>query len=946
MAELQPPNNNLQDFWKTLWHIDVKKDHPSEYDQDIVNRFLPNSMYVSTFGCNNNIISQAGIQSGLNPARIRGGILNKEDIFNCLIEGGPRTYSDLYDIAQGHLQMTQPEIYNLNPTLVGQNVSYVVSSFTLDGNGLNNFIEHPTSLFVDVALNIKDLISTYNNQASAEKPLVYAYTREIQNDPAFKITYETIAGKSVEEKRRLLGNKNNFYYEKLPPANGEKVVYPAFNNNNPMSYFYCKYPVFLKYNHLHKHNYTLDVTLSVQTQNGLIVIPEGANEAGAINKSKVGQLAVWNKYPDSIRKELVFISKHHGDVAQSLVINRKILLENPGQPPKQLNSQNFQSAFVSFDLNAITKALTFGVPYIFMYAIKQKESAKRQRITRGGVKRGRENSNEEDDYSDKKVLVWKKIQTGVTVPEIAQIEPVSPLEQTNNTIRSYNELIEKLRTHIPNYIQLIKNKIQEYINTTDSPIIKYRNILRLGINLAVFFSQLSNNILPEITDELSYHQIIVKQKEMETVYNLTNRLINKMIVYDRRGNFKGYRLIFISLEKEILIDLEKYVSGIIEPIFPAKNSIESIDLEYTWGLESYGRVSPRGCRITTKLNSSWGMDILKKVHTDIKRFDEQFSEQLENQRIASLIVNKLREVISNDPNKVNTFNNGIAFIGINEQIMEGGARLLPRLRERIQSPLQKQREKRFNNITRKNRQLLTTNISKEDLTQYNGMLMELNDIDAHCQYILESIILYGYMNKLSKENYQKIGKMSLSKFMNKVYGQSTKQVGGDSTAEIISQIQSMISTMDTQASTVGREEISLFDEPDTEMIEAEVEEDEESQFNIYSTYSVLFQYQELVNLLSEQESITRVLNFIQRIPRGEAARGRVRHYAEIENKLKEIKSKLNQIQDVYTKQEEELEAGVSSIIQTAGKRYRKYKTIKKSKKSKNKVKRKTSKRLK
>ena len=944
MAELEPPNSNLQDFWKTLWHIDVKKDHPSEYDQDIVNRFLPNSTYTSTFGCNNNIISQAGVQSGLNPSGIRGGILNKDDIFNCLIEGGPRTYSDLYDIAQGNLQMAQPEIYTLNSALLGQNISYVVSSFTLDGNGLNNFIEHPTSLFVDVALNIKDLISTYNNQATAEKPLVYAYTREIQNDPAFKITYETIAGKSVEEKRRLLGNKNNFYYEKLPPANGEKVVYPAFNDNNPMSYFYCKYPVFLKYNHLHKHNYTLDVTLSVQTQNGLIVIPEGANEAGAINKSKVGQLAVWNKYPDSIRKELVFISKHHGDVAQSLVINRKISLENPGQPPKQINSQNFQSAFVSFDLNAITKALTIGVPYIFMYAIKQKESVKRQRITRGGVKRGRENSNEENDYSDKKVLVWKKIQTGVTVPEIAPIEPVNPLEQTNNIIQNYNELIQELRTHLPNYIQLIKNKIQEYINTTDSSVIKYKNILRLGINLGVVFSQLSNYIIPEILDELSYHQIIVKLKEMETIYNLTNRLINKIIVHDRRGKFKGYRLAFVSLEKEILIDLEKYVNGILEPIFPAKNSIESIDLEYTWGLESYGRVSPRGCRITTKLNSSWGMDILKKVYIDIKRFDEQFSEQLENQSIASLIVNKLREVISSDANKVNTFNNGIAFIGINEQLMEGGARMVPRIREFLQSPLQKQKQKQklLNNITRKNRQIITSNISKEELTEYNGILMELNDIDAHCQYILESIILYGYMNQLSKENYQKIGKMSLSKFMNKVYGQSIKQVGGDSTAEIISQIQSMISTMNTQASNVGREEISLFDEPDVEMTDGE----EDSQFNIYSTYSVLFQYQELVNLLSEQESITRVINFIQRVPRGEAARGRVRHYAEIENKLKVIKNKLDQIQDVYTKQEEELEAGISPKIQMGGRRYRKYKTIKKSRKTKNKVKRKTSKRFK
>ena len=30
-----PPNDALQDFWKTLWHVDVYKDHGNDYNADI-----------------------------------------------------------------------------------------------------------------------------------------------------------------------------------------------------------------------------------------------------------------------------------------------------------------------------------------------------------------------------------------------------------------------------------------------------------------------------------------------------------------------------------------------------------------------------------------------------------------------------------------------------------------------------------------------------------------------------------------------------------------------------------------------------------------------------------------------------------------------------------------------------------------------------------------------
>ena len=35
-----PLNDALQDFWKTLWHVDVYKDHKNDYNAKIINNFL------------------------------------------------------------------------------------------------------------------------------------------------------------------------------------------------------------------------------------------------------------------------------------------------------------------------------------------------------------------------------------------------------------------------------------------------------------------------------------------------------------------------------------------------------------------------------------------------------------------------------------------------------------------------------------------------------------------------------------------------------------------------------------------------------------------------------------------------------------------------------------------------------------------------------------------
>jgi hypothetical protein len=73
---------------------------------------------------------------------------------------------------------------------------------------------------------------------------------------------------------------------------------------------------------------------------------------------------------DNLLKEIVFISKHHGDVAQSLVKFRDVQMKcplPPDTPDKTINTADYKATFVSIDVNAIIKALTIETPIILMY---------------------------------------------------------------------------------------------------------------------------------------------------------------------------------------------------------------------------------------------------------------------------------------------------------------------------------------------------------------------------------------------------------------------------------------------------------------------------------------------------------------------------------------------------------------------------------------------------
>jgi hypothetical protein len=166
------PNDRLLDFWKTLWHVDVHKDHQAGYDKDVVNSYLPDATYRTTQTIGDNYISTAGQEANRNGGD--GNVLGFAELFQYL------TKVNFSDIQK--LKPNAPEFNaELNADVMGKAVNYKIKVFDDKGNAegskLDEFIgDNNIALFVDTSSHLPELLQNYN----AAKTIAYAYTREIE----------------------------------------------------------------------------------------------------------------------------------------------------------------------------------------------------------------------------------------------------------------------------------------------------------------------------------------------------------------------------------------------------------------------------------------------------------------------------------------------------------------------------------------------------------------------------------------------------------------------------------------------------------------------------------------------------------------------------------------------------------------------------------------------
>jgi hypothetical protein len=717
------PSKELEDFWKTLWHVDVFKDQESSYDKDIVNGYLfdntytTNQPYTKMVGTkdtkyNISVATEKASRYGGNEIRGTTPLLGKEELFEYLT--GIKDFTTFVKKDIGY-----SEEVILNKKLMGDGIKYEVKVFDEQGNlygpngktkinKLPEYIGNPLALYVDTTSHLPDLLLNYKKGGG--QPIIYAYSREIQSDPAEKSTYLSITDANFDKslgKGAILDLKEilkeTFYYE-LPSKesdskNPESLVYAPYSNTDGLSYFYCKYPVFLSNEGINdEKKKTLRVEISYVKKDGdkerIIVVPEGANTAGAFNKIASNLKKILGVKDNNEKKEMMFISKHHGDVAQSLVKFRDINMKcpiKPKQTPDIINTSDYKAAFVSIDLNAITKALTVGIPYIFMYPPAQyRDKAK------GG-----------------KMIVWKnnnlntprnqfESEKKYTLDQNQRV--IEGLQKYNDNIKDINENLDKYNTKVTSVFSETKFKIlsdEEFdpskATTLDAIAKKYAEILKFGFRIATLSKFLPQNKLSKleafdkstdingitIDDETSDEEIIEKIREIKKIQvelsDKEKEFSQIPSTYQKILTMNGDNLETISVDKDIVLKFEtSALKAEAERRMPAKvyfqmgrradkrilEMWDMINLSYNFGDLKFESLL---CREGTKLNNCWGIDIIHFIYSNLNIYNSNYAKDFVTkiQDLVSKIPDSLQPLDKKLPRKIDTFRYGIELLGIN-----------------------------------------------------------------------------------------------------------------------------------------------------------------------------------------------------------------------------------------------------------------------------------------
>ncbi len=765
------PTPELLDFWKTLWHVDVYKDHGKTYNDKIINRFLPDANYTTTQLINGYKISTAGLPANRNGGD--GNVLGFAELFEYLTT---KKFADIQKKDKDGKYIYYPGFKTnsqLNEKLMGGKiVNYEIQVFDDKGFGNNNKSEiadfiggHKIALFVDTSSHLPELIQNYDKKEN----IAYAYTREIENDPASKTTYLTI--KPPDQ------NQNNFFYEKEAPTNPTVIAYPPYSPataQDGMSYFYCKYPVFLSNNGIREQKkYNLKATLSyIRDDNKTITITDGANTANAFDKFKEGLKKILGIKSDDIIKEIVFISKHHGDVAQSLVKFRDVRMECPKNPGTLINTADYKATFVSIDVNAIIKALTIETPIIFMYP------------------------------PDKdRIIVWKN--NSLNSPEI-QFE--SETKFTNElqaklleSVKKYND--QALHAQINKAMVDAKAQINLNIEANDIKDSQnleyyaslYKDILQLAVHISTLLRYIPDKEL-KMVDSNDFN----KQAEIDTIIasadtfeqkntklkNIQKELSQKeaelvIPIQYRTLLVTGFNLEAVSFEKEVILEFKKYQKEAKEAVLPQakvragptysfKQGDKRVDhmwevtnLNYNIGDFSIDSLS---CRFGTKLNISWAFDVIHYCYNNLGEYKDNFIKTLYN------IVAKAPS-IDGKPTKLDTFKFGLGLVGIPLPAdLAGGSKTLTITQ--VQTPITLPKNIIFNK-TVKNNKVKNKSAEKEPL-EIVALRTEYNDMIGHLEFMLVIMYLYKYYNRIPYSAFQLVGLEIYQNFLRKYLGQIMK----------------------------------------------------------------------------------------------------------------------------------------------------------------------------
>jgi hypothetical protein len=277
----------IEDFYRKLWHCDVKKDHGKSYDRDIVNSLLP--------------------------VNLTGAVPSKESLFNSIVTGfQPHVDIDFTGRCEVPCIDASYE-YKVFPINTQQNVRQVASSINaflgdLEVIKITDTTRHGAELLVHLS-NVKQ-----------------AHTREVEYDAAGKMNPDSLSG----------SDKNTFktkFYVELPgggvnPKGLQYIPYTSSNQLGSISEFYTNKDIVLHNNGVKDASKgTLHVSFDYANEKGgRTTVIEKSNIAKVLLKANEFLHSIFGGLPEVSRKEMVFLSKHHGDIGQVLTRYRDIEL--------------------------------------------------------------------------------------------------------------------------------------------------------------------------------------------------------------------------------------------------------------------------------------------------------------------------------------------------------------------------------------------------------------------------------------------------------------------------------------------------------------------------------------------------------------------------------------------------------------------------------------------
>ena len=670
MAEAtdQEKEKQLYDIWSRLVHIDVHKDHGANYDESIVNGFLPYTKYQT------NVFGEGSERQTISRQTL-GRFMDKDSLFDSVVSG----------ITLSNLNNTAVDASGTLSNIPGGNsydykvwkVAYEQRDADTQAAQIQEFMGHPFAAFVDTSNKIEKLIGALPDPLK----IIYAYTAAVQNDPADKMHKLSVKSKLEPDNYQKFLSKY-FLEDTTNMSKGGKsvIVYPPFDPTKPLatqiglSHIMCKFPVFLE---LYKSddpnkkgtlNTKLVYTRHDEIKEGVkregsertVVIHPGGNIAtkkGSLSAADTDLVTIspvntflkklFGMKESDIKKEANFISKHHGDIAQVLEMHRNVILTGGG------STSDMKSCFVSIDLIPIIKAFTEGIDFVFYYI-----------------------------NSSSKLIVFKNKKL-----ENPEERRKSLMNETKNLITSLQGELEKYINKM-NEINIIRkifySKVKDIFTVRDTSsqgqLKNYINIIRHGFQICTLIQFIpKEEIVQETYNQVkdSLEQIQTQLSQQTPITPITPdilKTINKAKIFLQiPTSYLDLEVVFVDGKKPIADEtdmtkvtlqeteiervLVKFL-GTRRNTMALKNILSTINL-YKNNVEN---IQDLDVRTSTRLQNNWGLDFVFYIYNILKDYED----------FGTLFCNSLYSVLEGDDNK-RYFNMGLKITGIPEVVVAGTA---------------------------------------------------------------------------------------------------------------------------------------------------------------------------------------------------------------------------------------------------------------------------------